>query len=73
MLFNYFVSKLDEPIETIYILTMSEPGKNLDKFIYELREEMFNNENKGIEVSPEAVRDMAGGRETDKARAGGEI
>ena len=61
MLFNYFVSKLDEPIETIYILTMSEPGKNLDKFIFELREEMFNNENKGIEVSPEAVRDMTGG------------
>lgn len=50
MLFNYFVSKLDEPIETIYILTMSEPGKNLNKFIYELRDEMFNDQNKGIEI-----------------------
>lgn len=61
MLFNYFVSKLDEPIETIYILTMSEPGKNLNKFIFELREEMFNEENKGISLEKEVEKELAGG------------
>ena len=43
MLFNYFVSKLNEPIEIIYMLVMSEPGKNLNSFIKELREELYNN------------------------------